>query len=88
MSTFLFFAERSAIGLHSFESTSVGEMGKTPAGLRFTAIDVSITVGVKEDSDLRKATQLQSKLEKHCPISTSLQCPVALNLKVFVVEGR
>ena len=88
MSTFLFFAERSAIRLHSFESTSVGEMGKTPDGLRFTAIDVSITVGVEEDSDLRKATQLQGKLERYCPISTSLRCPVALNLKVLVFEGR
>jgi organic hydroperoxide reductase OsmC/OhrA len=88
MSTFLFFAEKAAITLRSYESTAVGHMGKTPDGLRFTAIDVSITAGIEGDSDLSKARQLQSKLDKHCPISTSLQCPVALSLTVFVSERQ
>jgi organic hydroperoxide reductase OsmC/OhrA len=82
MSTFLFFAEKSAIRICSYDSTTVGRMDKTPDGLRFTAMDVNITVGVDADSDLEKAARLQSKLEKYCPISTSLRCPVTLHLKV------
>jgi organic hydroperoxide reductase OsmC/OhrA len=82
MSTFLFFAEKSAISVRSYDSKAVGRMDKTPDGLRFTAIDINITVGVGAESDLEKATRLQSKLEKYCPISTSLRCPVTLHLNV------
>ena len=87
MSTFLFFAEKSAIRIYSYSSTSVGRMDKTPDGLRFTAVDVSITVEVDGDSDLKKATQLQSKLERYCPVSSSLRCPTTLHLRVAVREG-
>jgi organic hydroperoxide reductase OsmC/OhrA len=88
MSTFLFFAEKSAIKMHSYNSVTVGRMDKTPDGLRFTAIDVSITVSVDADSELEKTTRLQAKLEKYCPISTSLRCPVTLSLKVAAREGH
>lgn len=88
MSTFLFFAEKSAIKMHSYKSTTVGRMDKTPDGLRFTAMDVSITVNVDTNADMAKATRLQSKLEKYCPISSSLHCPVTLNLKATVREAR
>jgi organic hydroperoxide reductase OsmC/OhrA len=88
MNTFLFFAQRSAIKMHSYKSMTVGRMDKTPDGLRFTAVDVSITVGVDGDSDVEKTTRLQAKLEKYCPISTSLRCPVTLSLKVAVREGH
>jgi len=82
MNTFLFFAEMLRIGIHSYSSTASGHMEKTPDGLRFTAIDVVIFADVNEGKDVQKAKNLQSKLEKYCPISTSLRCPVRLDLKI------
>ena len=82
MNTFLFFAEMLRIGIHSYRSTATGHMEKTPDGLRFTAIDVVISADVDEEEDVQKAKNLQSKLEKYCPISISLRCPVKLDLKV------
>jgi organic hydroperoxide reductase OsmC/OhrA len=88
MSTFLFFAEKSGIKVHSYGSTTAGRMDKTPQGLRFTGMDVNITAVVDENTDVDKARRLQSKLEKYCPVSTSLRCPVILYLKVTVREDH
>ena len=63
-------------------------MDKTRQGLRFTRMDGDVTVVVDEDIDVDKATRLQSKLEKYCPVSTSLGCPVVLRLKVTVREDH
>jgi len=82
MNTFLFFAEMLNIEIQSYRSTASGHMEKTPDGLRFTAIDVVIFVTVDSSEELQKAKNLQSKLERYCPISTSLQCPVRLDLKI------
>ena len=82
MNTFLFFAEMLRIGIHSYRSIASGHMEKTPDGLRFTAIDVVIFAGVKDGEGMQKAKKLQSKLEKYCPISTSLRCPVRLDFKI------
>jgi organic hydroperoxide reductase OsmC/OhrA len=80
MSTFLFFAERAQITLRAYESSTSGRMEKTPNGLRFTALDVHIRVSVGSPAEVERAEQLRGKLEKYCPISNSLNCPVSLEL--------
>ena len=44
LSTFLYFADRFELSFSSYSSTSKGTVDKTPEGLRFTGIDVSIQV--------------------------------------------
>jgi organic hydroperoxide reductase OsmC/OhrA len=80
LSTFLYFAERFELAFSSYSSTSRGTVEKTPEGLRFTGIDVSIAVTVPSEKAARKAAALrmEEKLEKYCPVSTSLGCPVRL----------
>jgi organic hydroperoxide reductase OsmC/OhrA len=84
LSTFLYFAERFELPLISYASASKGTVEKTPDGLRFTGIDVSIAVQVPDLEAVGKAAalRLKEKLHKYCPVSTSLGCPVRLALEV------
>ncbi len=84
MSTFLYFVERMHIALHSYESSATGTMDKTPEGLCFTKVVVRITADV--DEKYRKKTEgLKNKLEKYCPVSASVSCPVEL---VFEISSK
>jgi len=84
LSTFLHFAERFELPFSSYSSASKGTVEKTPQGLRFTGIDVSISVSVPSQKAVKKAAalRLKEKLEKYCPVSASLGCPVRLALEV------
>jgi organic hydroperoxide reductase OsmC/OhrA len=83
LSTFLFFAHRFKIAFESYLSTSTGKMEKTAEGLRFTSFDVSIIITVLDDEATEKISSLLlgEKLEKYCPVSASLNCPVRLVLE-------
>ena len=84
LSTFLYFADRFKVPFDSCSSTSTGTLEKTSEGLRFTGIDVSIAVTVPDAEAVERASslRLKEKLEKYCPVSASLNCPVRLVLDV------
>jgi len=84
MTTFLYFVELLGIRLVSYGSNGTGTMEKTPDGLRFTAMDVAIVAKVESESDYQKALGLKMKLEKYCPVSTSLNFGVMLGLEVSI----
>jgi len=84
MSTFLYFAERFDLSLSAYSSASKGTLNKTAQGLRVTGVEVRIEVAWEDDESLRKADslRLKEKLEKYCPISTSLNCPVSIHMEM------
>ena len=84
LSTFLYFAYRFELAFESYSSTSTGTMEKTSQGFRFTGIDVVIAVTVSDDKATKKAfsLRLKEKMEKYCPVSASLDCPVRLVLEL------
>jgi len=84
LSTFLYFADRFKVPLDSCSIASTGTLEKTSEGLRFTGIDVSIAVTVADEQAVERASslRLKEKLEKYCPVSASLNCPVRLVLEV------
>jgi organic hydroperoxide reductase OsmC/OhrA len=84
LSTCLNIAHRFELSLDSYSSTSTGRMEKTSEGLRFTGLDVRISVTVPDDEAAAKASslRLKEKLEKYCPVSASLNCPVRLLLEI------
>ncbi|MBN1418040.1 MAG: OsmC family protein [Planctomycetes bacterium] len=88
LSTFLYFAERFQLPFGSYTSTSRGTVEQRPEGLRFTGLDVSIVLQVPDGKALEKAValRLKEKLEKYCPVSASLACPVRLTFEV-TLEG-
>jgi len=84
LSTFLYFAYRFELPFESYSSTSTGTMEKTSQGFRFTGIDVLIAVTVPDAKAAKKASslRLKEKMEKYCPVSASLDCPVRLVLEL------
>jgi len=84
MSTFLYFAERFGLSLIAYSSTSKDILNKTAQGLRFAGVEVRIEVAWEDDESLRKAASLhlKEKLERYCPISTSLNCPVLVQMEM------
>ncbi len=82
--TTLYFVQRRNIGLKSWTSRAVGTMEKGPSGLRFTKIEVRITVRVATQPDadnLREAVRLA---EKYCPLSAAVNVPVEFTLDCAV----
>jgi organic hydroperoxide reductase OsmC/OhrA len=84
LSTFLYFASRFKLGFESCSSTSTGRMEKSAQGLRFTCIDVlvAVTVADAEAANRASSLRLQEKLEKYCPVSAALSCPVRVVLEI------
>ena len=84
MSTFFYFADRLNLSLTAYSSASKGILNKTTAGLRFAGVEVRIEVAWEDDESLRKAAslRLKEKMEKYCPVSTSLNCPVTIQMKM------
>jgi organic hydroperoxide reductase OsmC/OhrA len=84
MSTLLYFTDRFELPLRSYTSSSKGVVERTLEGLRFTGIDVAIHIAFssEEVADKASALHLRQKLEKYCPVSASLDCPVRLTLEV------
>jgi organic hydroperoxide reductase OsmC/OhrA len=84
MSTFLYFAERFGLSLSAYASRSRGVLDKTPEGLRFSAVEVNVRAVWGDDESLQKAEALRmkEKLEKYCPVSASLKCPVVLEVEM------
>lgn len=88
LSTFFYFTERFSIVVIECSSASKGTMEKTSQGLRFTGMDVSIMITVpdEEAAGKVKALRLKEKIEKYCPVSASLACPVRIAFDVTIAR--
>lgn len=77
--TALHFVKKAKVELKSYASEADGELDRTPQGLRFKSmtITVSAVVGKPEDIDAFKLAV--AKAEKWCPVSN------AVNFTVLVV---
>ena len=84
MSTFLYFAERFDLTPAAYSSRAKVVLEKTSAGLRISGVEVCIDVVWADAGSLEKATslQLKEKLDKYCPISASLNCPLSVQMKL------
>ena len=84
MSTCLYFAERFHLSLAAYSSRAKGILEKTAGGLRFSGVEVRIEVAWEEDESLEKAgsLHLKEKLEKYCPVSTALNCPISVQMEM------
>jgi len=84
MSTFLYFADRFHLSLAAYSSRTKGILEKTAEGLRFSGVEVRIEVAWEDDESLEKADslRLKEKLEKYCPVSASLICPVSVQMEM------
>lgn len=82
MSTFLYFVERFELALTVYSSRARAVLEKTPEGLRFSGVEVRIDVAWADAESLDKSGSLRmkEKIEKYCPVSTSVKCPVSIQM--------
>jgi organic hydroperoxide reductase OsmC/OhrA len=90
MSTLLYFVERFRLAMTAYSSTAKGTLDKTPQGLRFAGVDVRIEVIFEDDDSMQKAgsLRLKEKLEKYCPVSASVNCPVSIDLNMRKADSN
>ena len=74
--------QRQKITLKSYTSTATGRMEKTPDGLRFTGIDIAITIAAATAEESEKARKAVITAEKYCPVSNAVKCPVKVECSV------
>ncbi len=77
MTTFQAFAARASLAVPGYESRVEGVLDKTPAGLAFTSIRITVDLRVAE-ADRTRAEQLLQSAKRHCIVANALKPPVEL----------
>jgi len=80
--TTLYFVQKNRIGLTAWTSRCAGDMAKTPEGLRFQRIELSIAARVAAADDVEKLRKAVALAEKFCPLSAAVKFPVTVKLEV------
>jgi organic hydroperoxide reductase OsmC/OhrA len=71
--------QRQKIALKGYTSKATGRMEKTPDGLRFTGIEIAVTLATAPE-DAEKAAKAVAIAEKYCPVSNAVKCPVTVKV--------
>jgi organic hydroperoxide reductase OsmC/OhrA len=79
--TYRALARRKELVMLGWSSNSEGVVDKTAAGLAFTAIHVEAEVQVRTE-DVARADALAQTVARHCLISSSLNTPVTVVVRV------
>ena len=85
MTTFLAIAEASKFSFESYESKAVGTIERIEKRYEFTKVEVTVDLGVADESAVSKGERLLQKAEENCFISNSLKAEVELKPQVKVV---
>ncbi len=76
MLTLFYFLKKNNIEIESYESQAVGTLEKGPSGFRFTKIEVSAKINLKDPTQKEKVQELTTLAKKYCLISNSLTTDV------------
>ena len=85
MTTFLAIAEASKFSFEGYESKAVGTIERIEKRYEFTKVEVTVDLGVADESAVSKGERLLQKAEENCFISNSLKAEVELKPQVKVV---
>ncbi len=77
MTTYLALLTKADVTIDSYESEALGILEKTKEGIRFTRIEVAVSI---KSENQEKAEELLLKAKKYCIISNALNVPVDLSL--------
>lgn len=79
--TFEAFAKRKGVAALAYGSRAEGTLDKTPQGLAFTSIVVSVELTV-DAADVTRAEETLRSAKDHCIVSNALKTPVQLLVTV------
>lgn len=85
---FLYFVKQQQVGLRRYASHAEARIEKTPDGLRFTDMSLTMEIGVASPTDANKAAHAVELAEKYCPVSQALNFPVHIERTVTTVKGE
>ncbi len=80
--TTLSIVQRQKINMLGYTSKAIGNMAKTPSGLRFQGCAIEVTLTIPTGDDAEKAAQAVHTAEKYCPVSNAVNFPVTVAVKV------
>lgn len=80
--TFFYFSNRMKIDVATYSAEAGGTVEKTSDGLRFSEVNVTMRIGLKNGEQVEQVEGLEARLEQFCPVSQALKCPVHLKLDV------
>jgi organic hydroperoxide reductase OsmC/OhrA len=86
MTTFQSFAARAGLPVEGYESRVDGVLDKTPAGLGFTSIAITVDLRVAE-ADRTRAEHILQSAKRHCIVANSLKTAVELHTVVTAAAG-
>ena len=81
MTTVQAFAARAGLTVEGYQSRVDGVLDKTPTGLAFTSIAITVDLQVAE-GDQTRAEQLLQSAKRHCIVANSLKTAVELHMVV------
>lgn len=84
LTTFEAFAARDGIELLEWDACANGTVERTPDGLMFTSIVLSIEIAIRGDVDKVEATLDDAK--QYCLVLNSLRVPVVIEAQIRTPE--
>lgn len=81
--TAMHFVNKMKIELKAYTSRADGELDRTPHGLRFQKMTVTVTAVVGKEEDIERFKHVMGSAEKWCPVSNAVNFPVQV-----VAEAR
>lgn len=82
MSTFVGMAARQGLEFTGYKDCAGGEMEVVEGALRFTHVNLSIKVTVKDANDIAKTEDILRKAHANCAIGNSVNFPVNAEFQV------
>lgn len=74
--TSLHFIKKFGVEMKSYSSKADGELAKTPQGLRFQKMTITVSGIVAKPEDVEKFKSAVANAEKWCPVSNAVNFPV------------
>ena len=74
--TGMHFVNKMQIDLKSYSSKSDGVLDRTPHGLRFQSMTVTVNAVVGKAEDVERFKHVMASAEKWCPVSNAVNFPV------------
>ena len=82
MLVFYHFAEKSGLGIESYEADAEGTVAKTRNGLRFTDVQVQARIKASGADVTGRLEEVAKLAEKYCLVSNSVNCPVSYSVSL------
>lgn len=86
--TFLYFAKRHNIAVYRCCSHAEAHIERTPEGLRFTQMNLTLDIGVPSPTDVDKAAHAVELAERYCPVSHALNIPLHVEPSITVTGSE